>query len=332
MLKKIIRILSLVIFIFALISVVVWFFQNKNTEKTVIKEKPEQSQDLINKNLPEEKPISEEIFDYDSENSNDYIVFNIGKFNFELKREKEIMETTLVVKNETKTLISKKYPNSVASISKILFKDKKIILINYYSGGAHCCSSVIPYLIENDAVIEGKYLDLGNIDIFNGDTFFIKDGGLFTTSIDDRFAYFEMDYASSGEMFFPSYYELTINPLEFINRNEMFLDTYLGLYSKSQIDIKNIINKESCAKDEFKRYSLFASLVLRYSYGFLSGVEREKLKSELSNDWWCFPEKDLNKTENDIFETLKDNNKGDEFVNERIQEGYKRASELNNKN
>lgn len=313
--KKIIRILSLIIFIIALVSVFVWFFLNKNIEKPVVEE------------IPKEKPESEEIFDYNSETSNDHIVFNIGKFNFELKREKDLMDTTLIIKNGTKTLISNKYPNAVASISKILFKDKNIILINYYSGGAHCCSTVIPYLIDGEKVVEGTDLDLGNIDIFNGDTFFIKNDRLFTSSVDDRFAYFEMDYADSGSMFFESYYELSLDPLKFINRNELFIDLYSKLYLESQNDSKEKISKENCSKSEIEKYQTFASLVSRYTYGFLADTSREKLKAELSNDWWCFPEKDLNKTENDIFQALEENNKSEDFVKETIMTGYDKANE-----
>lgn len=313
--KKIIRILSLIIFIFALASIVFWFFLNKNVEKPVVKE------------TPKEKPESEEIFNYDSETSNDYIVFKVGKFNFELKRIEDSMDTNLIVKNGSETVISKKYSNAVSSISKILFKNKDIVLINYYSGGAHCCSLVIPYVVDGEKIIEGKGLDLGNIDIFNGDTFFIKDDKLFTSSVDDRFAYFEMDYADSGSMFFTTYYELIIDPLEFVNKNELFVDSYSKLYIEAQKDSKEKINQENCSKDEIGKYQVFASLVSRYTYGFLSGVDREKLKTELSNDWWCFPEKDINKTESDIYQALKENDKGEEFVNETIMTGYKKASE-----
>lgn len=330
--KKIFRIVKLSIFIFALISFIVWFSINKNKEKIVVDNSINDKYNLVTENLTQEKLDSELIFNYTSETNNDQIIFTVDNLDFKFDRKEESMETTLVVEDGQKTIFSKKYPNSVSSVSKISFNNKDIVLVNYYSGGAHCCSSVIPYLIEDKIIVEGKYLDLGNIDIFNGDTFFIKDERLFTSSTDDRFAYFEMDYGSSGEMFFPSYYELTINPLEFVNRNELFVNMYSKLYSNSQLEVKKIINKENCATDEFKKYPLFASLVSRYTNGFLSGVERDKLKSELSNDWWCFPDKDLNKIENDIYETLKENNKGDEFVNKRLDEGYKRASEINNDN
>ena len=127
--------------------------------------------------------------------------------------------------------------------------------------------------------------------------------------------------------FFTTYFELTIDPLEFVNRNELFINSYSKLYLSSQTDSKEKINKENCSKDEIGKYQVFASLVSRYTYGFLSGVSREKLKTELSNDWWCFPEKDINKTENDIYQALEDNNKSEDFVNEIIMEGYNKANE-----
>ncbi|MDD4110565.1 MAG: hypothetical protein PHS54_03315 [Clostridia bacterium] len=320
--KKIIRILSLIIFISAVISTAIWLFLNKNVEKPLVKETSEENQSMVTEDITKEKPESEEIFGYDSETSNDHIVFDIGKFNFEFTRVKDSMDTNLVVKNGTKTVISKKYTNAVSSISKILFKEKNIILINYYSGGAHCCSLVIPYLIDGEKIIEGKGLDLGNIDIFNGESFFIKDGKLFTESVDDRFAYFEMDYADSGSMFFTTYYELLIDPLEFVNRNELFIDSYSKLYVNSQNDSKEKINKENCVKDEIEKYQVFASLVSRYTYGFLSGVNREKLKAELSNDWWCFPEKNLDKIESDIYKALIEKQEGENFAGENIKKNW----------
>lgn len=310
--RKIIRRLSLIVFIWVLISLAIWFFQNRNIEQ-------------VDENSSVEKPVSEEIFNYDSQTSNNHIIFDVGKFNFELKKERDSIETTLVVKNGTKTLISKKYPDMVVSISKILFKDKNIILINYYSGGAHCCSTVVPYLIDDEKVVEGTFLDLGNIEIFNGETFFIKNDRLFTSSVDDRFAYFKMDYADSGSMFFTTYFELTMEPLEFVNRNELFVDTYAKLYASAQTDSKEKINQENCAKDEMGKDQVFASVVSRYTYGFLSGVGRDKLKTELSNDWWCFPEKDINKTEDDIYQALEKNNKSEDFINETIRTGYDQA-------
>ena len=307
-----------IIVLLAIISVGFWFWSNKNIKKPVVEE------------TLKETPNSEEIFKYDSETDNDHIIFNIGNLDFEFKRIEDSMETDLVVKKGSETLFSKKYPDSVLSISKILFKDKNIVLVNYYSGGAHCCSLVIPYIVDNEKFIEGEGLDLGNIDIFNGDSFFIQDNKLFTSSVDDRFAYFEMDYADSGSMFFTTYYELMIDPLKFVNRNELFVDSYSKSYSKAQTDSREKVNKENCSKDEIGKYQVFASLVSRYTYGFLSGVDREKLKTELSNDWWCFPEKDLSKTENDIYQALTENNKSDDFVKEILMTGYEKAKEIVN--
>lgn len=322
MVKKITRILNLIIFVFILISTLIWYFLNKNEEKTIIKEIPKETQEIITEDITKEKPKSEEIFDYGSEASNDHIVFNIGKFDFEFNRVKDSMDTDLIVKNGTKKVISKKYPNAVSSISKILFKDKNIILVNYYSGGAHCCSLVIPYLIDGEKVIEGRGLDLGNIDIFNGDSLFIKDDKLFTLSTDDRFAYFEMDYADSGSMFFNSYYELSLEPLKFINRNELFVDYYNQLYIGVSKDLKEKITKENCAKDEITKQPILGNLVLKYTYGLLAGINRNSLKLEMSGDWWCFSEKNLDEIENKIYKSLTEGEESENFAGENIQKNY----------
>ncbi len=319
MFKKITRILSLIVFIFVVSSTLIWFYLNKDVETVT-----EDTVNLITEDFAKEKPKSEKIFDYGSEASNDHIVFNIGKFDFEFNRVKDLMDTKLVVKNGTKILISKKYPNAVSSIYKILFKDKNIILVNYYSGGAHCCYMVIPYLIDGEKVIEGTELDLGNIDIFfKVDPFFIKDDKLFVLSRDDRFAYFEMSYAdSSNTMFFTSFHELSLEPLGFINRSELFVDHYKELYTGASKDLKEKITQENCAKDEITKQPIFGNLVLKHIYGLLAGINRNRLKLEMSGDWWCFPGKNLDEIEEKIYKSLTESGESEDFAGENIQKNY----------
>lgn len=310
-----------IIILIAVITIGFWFVLNRSTPPAVTDKTEEAKPNLLAEYLPKEKPQTEELFPYTAESDNQHIVLNIGKFNFEFNKSDDPYETSLVVKNGPKTMISKSYPDTVLNISKILFKDKILILVNYYSGGAHCCSIAIPYLLDGEKVTEGESLDLGNIDIFNGDTFFIKDGKLMTISTDDRFAYYEMSYADSGIMFYPSFYEFSLDTLEFINRDDLFTDLYSKYYSQSQSDTKLILTSENCAKDEVGKYPVFGELVSRYIFGFLAGTEREKLKTELASDWWCFKEKDLAQTEDSIYQKLAGTSTED-FQSDTVQRYY----------
>lgn len=255
-------------------------------------------------NLPGSKPNTENVFKYDSENSNDNIEFKVDNAEFELKRKVNSIETELTVTIGTKVNFTKNYKYAVNSITKLEFGDHSIVVINYYSGGAHCCSVAIPYLIKKDGVYEGKELYLGNNDVFGEDNFFVKDNRLFALTVDDRFAYYEMSFVESGIMGFPSYYELSIQPFGFENINRSFSDIYENMYSQSQNESKSLINKDICNKDEVEKASSFGLLVRRYSLGYFAGRDREALKNELNIDWWCFTEKNIDKIENEIWKKL----------------------------
>lgn len=326
--KKITDFLTKVLIFVFLVIIIIWFLQDKLNKKTTVN-KPETSIDtILLENIPTEKANIETIFDYSSESSNDYLDFNIGKVNFNLKRNEDFpYETLLTVGDSTKSAVRKKNSGYVTSINKLLFNKYNLVLINYYTGGAHCCMVMVPYLVVDNEVSEGTYLYLGNIDVFDKGNFFIKDNKLFAQTYDDRFAYFESDFASSGSMFFPTFYELSFNSFGFINRNDLFVDLYSKLYLQSQKDAKKIINQQNCSKDEISKYEIFGSLVYRYSLGYFAGITREALKSELASDWWCFSEKDMNKIEGDIYKALTKDNKSEDFYRDTLLDSFNKVKD-----
>ena len=326
--KTIFRLVAILLVVVIVVGGIKGFLEKKQNKevappvKNEVENSSEVETNILTEYIPKETPATEKIFDYSAEVSNDHVQFMVGKLNFEFKKN-DSDETSLVVKNGVKTLLSKKYPDTVLSVFKIIFNNKNLILVNYYSGGAHCCSTVVPYLVDGEKITEGKGLDIGNIDMFSGDSFFIKDGKLMTQSYDDRFAYYEMDYADSGSMYFPSFYEFSLDTLKFTIRDDLFSDMYAKYYTKAQEKASTMLTKENCSKDEVGKYQTFGSLVSRYTFGYLSGVKREKLKSELATDWWCFKEKDLNKIENDIYQTL-DGTSTEDFQSNMIEKYYKK--------
>lgn len=307
------------------ISAVVLFQQNILIKESSVEKLETSIDEILTENISLIKPDIENMFDYSAENSNDHLTFKIDNVNFDLKRDEgDSFETLLTIEYSTKSAERIKNPGYVTSVNKLKFNDNSLLLINYYTGGAHCCMVMVPYLITDGKVDEGSYLDLGNVDIFGGDDFFINGNRLFAQTYDDRFAYFESDYASSGSMFFPTFYELSLGPFGFVNRNDLFTDMYLKLYIQSQKDAEKLISQQNCNGDEISKYETFGSLVYRYSMGYFAKVDREKLKDELKNDWWCFSEKDLDKIENDIYQALTENNKSEDFHTETLLRYYEK--------
>lgn len=293
--KKILKIILILILLTGLL-----YWKNNETKKTT-------NQDIFFEELPKEIPETESIFNYSTEKTNDKINFKIGDLNFYFNRFEDY-KTSLTVSLSNKVIFSDSFDSYVSDIIKLKWKEKEIILVNYFSGGAHCCTTVIPYLVDNDKIIEGQSMFQGNTSSLNTGSFFIKDGKLFTFKSDDRFSYFEMDYAtSSNTMRLPYFAELKIDPLEFIESNKEFVYIYKKLYKNSQINTKKILTKEYCNQtEEYKKFEAFGNLVNRYSLGYFSQINREKLKNELKKDWWCFPEKDFNKIENEIYFKLSE--------------------------
>lgn len=304
MLKKTIIILVLVI-----ISIGVLFWKNNNKQPPLPKNEEKSDINIILEMLPKQTPEVEKIFGYSLENANDNVKFSAGNITFEFKRV-DSYETSLKVRLHNSVILSNNYNGSVFDVYKIKWKEKEIILVNYFSGGAHCCTTAIPYLVNKDNIVEGQSMFLGNTGSLNKGSFFIKNNNLYIVNEDDRFSYFEMDYAtSSNTMRFPYFAELVIDPLEFVERNNLFSDIYKTLYKKSQLNAKKLVTKENCdGKKEFNTYEILGSLVYRYSLGYFSGISRENLKGELRTDWWCFPEKNFDTIENDIYQIIS---KGD---------------------
>jgi len=296
---------KILILIVVLLGVVL-YWKSVQSRKAIINENTD-IYEVFSNSLPSEKPEAEDIFDYSSETSNDKINFKIGNVIFDLNRYEDY-KTKLVIKLDKKVLLEENFNAYVTNILNLKWKGKMVSLISFYWGGAHCCTYTVPFLVDNDKIVRGDAMFQGNAGSLVKDSFFVKDDKLYAYKSDDRFSYFEMDYAaSSNTMRFPYFAEMTIDPLGFVERNSQFKQIYNDLYKVSQKNAKTLLTSDYCKQtDDYKKYEGLGNIINRYTLGYLSGIDREKLKNELKKDWSCFPGNNFESIENDIFNKLQD--------------------------
>lgn len=182
------------------------------------------------------------------------------------------------------------------------YGNSRYVLIQDYSGGAHCCWTINLFKVDlPDRVKHISSIDLGN-GLINSDSLIFKNNTLYLKIPDDRYAYFHTGYASS--FFFDQYYKLDGDKL--ILTNNDFRDEFL----QNASTCKNNLNatNDSGEKDfgtwfsnltcyvtylllgEKRQFALeeFDSIYQKYSGGRIikdeySGeyLSSEKLKSEL---------------------------------------------------
>lgn len=123
--------------------------------------------------------------------------FKTGEYTFQTKFDTSTYTTVLKVKKDKKTIFKETYYDGITEIKEYdLDNDgKREILIEMYSGGAHCCSSLFAGEIENnkfrytDSILWGNsYYEIKDL---NGDNKFEIAG------VNDMFAYAFTNYAQS---------------------------------------------------------------------------------------------------------------------------------------
>ena len=111
----------------------------------------------------------------------------------------------------------------IADLLSFKYKNDKYIILSDYSGGAHCCfQEYIFRLDENNDLKLIKSPPTGNTTISENNLIF-KNGKLYLTIRDDRFAYFHTAYA--GSYFFNRYF--LINGEELVESNLDFKEEYI---------------------------------------------------------------------------------------------------------
>ena len=127
----------------------------------------------------------------------DDIKFRFGDYVFTAKYDTAEFTTRLRIKKKDKTIFNKIFLDRILSIKDYdLNKDgKKEILIEMYSGGAHCCTSLYASEISGNGFVLSDSINWGNSfyeieDIDN-------DGKYEIAGVNDMFAYAFTNYAES---------------------------------------------------------------------------------------------------------------------------------------
>ncbi len=125
------------------------------------------------------------------------IKFIYGDYSFTTKYDTAIFATRLRIKKKDKSIFSKTFYERIGSIKDYdLDNDgKKEILIEMYSGGAHCCTSLFAGEISNSGLVYTDSIMWGNsfyeIEDIN------NDGKYEISGVNDMFAYAFTNYAES---------------------------------------------------------------------------------------------------------------------------------------
>ncbi|HMS63753.1 MAG TPA: hypothetical protein PKD83_00710 [Ignavibacteria bacterium] len=125
------------------------------------------------------------------------IKFKTGEYVFQTKFDTASYTTQLKIKKNKKTIFKETYPDGITGIREydLDYNGKKEILIEMYSGGAHCCSNLYVGEIANGKFNYNDSILWGNsfygIEDLNNDKKFEISG------VNDMFAYAFTNYAQS---------------------------------------------------------------------------------------------------------------------------------------
>jgi hypothetical protein len=147
----------------------------------------------------------------------DNITFKTGKYVFNSVYDTAEYCSILTITNSGSQIYKSDCSDKISAISEIDFEGagKKKILIEYYTGGAHCCNILnIGELRGNSFVfLDSLYLGNAGYEIKDLD----KDGELEIVSSNDMFAYAFTNYAQSR---FPiAIYKFQNNKFHFVNED-----------------------------------------------------------------------------------------------------------------
>lgn len=125
---------------------------------------------------------------------------------------------------------------NITNIFSFEFGVDTYIVVTAYSGGAHCCfTQYIFHKDQDNAVNLVRELVTGNSTL-SADNFFVENGKLYFSVMDDRFAYFYTSYASSYS--FVRFFQLDGNNISDANSN--FSDEFLQEAGRCEAELDSI--------------------------------------------------------------------------------------------
>jgi len=250
---------------------------------------------------------NEDDFRYEEGEIGNLANFDIGKYNYKIETEHINNDydgyiTTLLVYDGKKELDSVEYDEFFPRTSyRLETKSQVTHIIKIDSLGAHCCTSLIPITMKNDRFFVGKPLDLGNTNTAKKSDFFVRDNKLYIVVSDDRFAYYQMSFGESTNMFYPSIY--LVDEKGFSSASEQFGEYYEKLYISINRQMTKLDPYQIDFDDYYHQSNLISVSILRYAMGYLAGHSRQDLRHELLSSQ---PEGFFN--EQVIFNNISDQN------------------------
>jgi len=123
--------------------------------------------------------------------------YNFGKYNFSARYDTSNYTTTLIIKNNGKQIVKEEIPEWVSYIKDYDFNNdgKRIVVMETFSGGAHCCTSMLAFYLWNDLVTVTDTIFWGNFGYEIKDI--DGDGKLEIAGGNDMFAYAFTNYAET---------------------------------------------------------------------------------------------------------------------------------------
>lgn len=189
--------------------------------------------------------------------------------------------------NKNQRIYSSEPVYAISDLLSFEYKNNKYIVLQEYSGGAHCCFRAFIFILDaenNLNLIET--LDLGNASI-SKDNLLYKDGKLYLLVDDDRFAYFYTPYA--GSYFFKKYYLIEGDKL--IIKNSDFKEKYINEAAGCKNELNSYFEKltKGEVSDSSFGFELLSPYLTCLTANYILAGEEERAWQELGEIYSAHP-------------------------------------------
>jgi hypothetical protein len=155
----------------------------------------------------------------------------------------------------------------IVEMCHVQLNKKDYLLVNEWTGGAHCCFFWHLYKIDDNRISKIIKMDLGNLGESYDDSIFELNNNLFIKKGDDRFAYFGTSFA--GSFFFDNYFLIQSNRM--VPAYKYFIKEYEENYKDSLSEYDNFIKdneKQLSAGDDHLEEDLIVNSLALITYGY----------------------------------------------------------------
>ena len=200
-------------------------------------------------------------------------------------------DCSLIIKRNNTVIDKRSVVGKIIGIYKVKTNNSINYVSIIWSGGAHCCYNWQFVTYEDEVLKLGDKIEFGNSgEMIFKDNFFVKDGQLYFRNYDDRFAYFDVCYASSCYMFAPKFYRLDAGARISEVSNE-FTKYYKLIADQADSDIHTLKEKHMVTDQEIDSYDeefLLPPLVFRAFVRYLELGDKDEIWDKLKQDFNYF--------------------------------------------